>query len=879
MKRALVLRAACAISGMAFWGMACSSSNPTLPPGVTPIDSGLGERGIVHETDTRQPLSEAGELDGGSAKDARDAARDVPLTADTTAGVDSPPVSKVTVTILSPAAVTGVDGGAPTSPVVAKSERLAPTVQIEVQSMGGDPTLAAITSVRATIVSASSKSPSGTINLNQTQYSVVPESGSKVYIYADTPFDLSAIAGDFYDLQVIATTAGGVVGTDSLRIYIDGGPVITFLQPAEAAYVKGSVVVTAMVVDGRSSIGSVSFAIGQYVITPIANNGASQYSATIDFGSFNPPLDGLQIVTITATNGNGNTSVATRKFTIDNDGPSITLTKPATGDLIGKIISIEAKVDDPAGVMDSSVIAVVANGDVHFEVNLVKGADGTYRKLFDTTKLPIFALFPSVSFRAQDVLGNESSVGYLVSLDNTPPTLDLDPPSNFRLIKKDGTCSWPFDPVGPDAIDDGSVVTQLFDIRARVEDMGNTPLTGTSDFVPIAKLDPASVKILILDDTSQPLVVDTSDPPDGFCDDINPDLVPSVSPQSSKDAQLIDMVPMPFNTGAGDFTHEPGSACSGNDANPPKPLCDTTYSPMKDQDQTYLLPYAVQFSQPAIWTIPPIINDGLQCAGRQFDTSNNLHDGWACVAVEASDNLGNKQVSRPIRICVVATPGSKACTAATAGGVDIASVTLPATGSGDVVVTTKAPVVGRAGATVVQGDTLVFSQVFPPAVAGIIGDHTVKPQGTAGTQFILTDLKVAPAELWVPTDDPSTPKAVKVADTSYKPMGTVGFIYQDGVAPQVVGSGLDGIAGQVFLLKNKAQPTDGDRLWAIDTIQSTGFNLTGTPISLLGFATAASVLPDCTGTVVKKTSGSTVDGTKPCKPWSSFPKVEELLLK
>jgi hypothetical protein len=247
--------------------------------------------------------------------------------------------------------------------------------------------------------------------------------------------------------------------------------------------------------------------------------------------------------------------------------------------------------------------------------------------------------------------------------------------------------------------------------------------------------------------------------------------------------------------------------------------------------------------------------------------------------VEASDNLGNKQVSRPIRICVVATPGSKACTAATAGGVDIASVTLPATGSGDVVVTTKAPVVGRAGATVVQGDTVVFSQVFPPAVAGIIGDHTVKPQGTTGTQFILTDLKVAPAELWVPTDDPSTPKAVKVADTSYKPMGTVGFIYQDGAAPQVVGSGLDGIAGQVFLLKNKAQPTDGDRLWAIDTIQSTGFNLTGTPISLLGFATAASVLPDCTGTVVKKTSGSTVDGTKPCKPWSSFPKVEELLLK
>jgi hypothetical protein len=70
---------------------------------------------------------------------------------------------------------------------------------------------------------------------------------------------------------------------------------------------------------------------------------------------------------------------------------------------------------------------------------------------------------------------------------------------------------------------------------------------------------------------------------------------------------------------------------------------------------TYSLGYSVQLGLPSIWTIPPIVNNWLQCAGRQFDASNNLHDGWACVAVVASDKLGNKQVSRPIRICVVAT--------------------------------------------------------------------------------------------------------------------------------------------------------------------------------------------------------------------------------
>jgi len=874
MKRALVLRAACAIIGMAFSVLACSSSNPTLPSGVTPIDSGPGTRGIVQAPDTAPSVTEAGSLDVGGAADAKDA-RDTPLIGDGAAGIDVPAASKVTVTILAPAsaaAVDGgvaVDGGAAGPPVIAKSDRLAPTVGVDVQSMGGDPTLDMVTSVKATIVSVTTNAPAATITLNQTQYSVVPESGSKVYVYADTPFDLSNVAGDFYNLQVTATTAGGVVGTASIRIYVDGGPIITFLQPADGAYVKGSVVVTAMVVDDRAGIAGVAFSIGQYEIDPsaVATNGA-QYSTTIDFGSFNPPLDGAQIVTITATNGNGNASIGQRKFTIDTTGPTISGTKPATGDLIGKIISIEAHVDDPAGVMKDSVIAVVAHGDVHFEVNLVETTAGVYQQLFDTTKLPIYAIFPSISFRAQDVLGNESSIGYLVSLDNTPPILDLDPPANFQLIRKDGTCSWPFDPVGPDAIDDGSVVTQLFDIRARVEDRGNTPLTGTNDYTPISAVDPATVKLLILDDTSLPLVVDTSDPPDGICDDINPDLVPSVSPQSSKDAQLIDMVSMPANSGAADFTPQPGSPCSGNDGSPPSALCDTTYSPLKNQAMTYSLGYSANL--PSIWTIAPIANDGLRCAGTQFDSSNNLKDGWACVAVEASDKMGNKQVSRPIRICVAAQPGSTACAAATVGGADIASITLPSKSTGTTVVVTKAAI--SAGGTAIKtGDTMVFSKVSPSPFSVINGSHKVNPVDASGTQFGIADLSLTPISLYLDNLDGKAPVY----------QGTVGLIAQDGAEIQVVtdllGTVLDpAFAGMAILMSGGNAPSATSVRWAVHDIQPTGFKLTGATSKLTGAAIPTPNLPDCTGTVVKQTSGSTVDATQPCKAWAAFPKYEAL---
>ena len=892
MKRASALRA-CAIVGTAFSVLACSGSNPTVPPGVTPGDASSNERGIAQIPDTAPPAIEAAADDTSSPIDREEAPSiaDVANVIDgaidggtgaidgATDATDALPPSKVIVTILDPSAVSSVDGGSDdgggNTPIIAKTDRLAPSVRVEVQSQGGDPTLDIITSIKATLVSESTKKSSLTISLNQTQYEVIPESNSKVYFYADTPFDLSGLAGDFYTLQVTAITAGGMSATDLVRIYIDGGPLITFLQPADGVYVKGSVAVTVMIVDNRSGITGVAFSVGKNQIDPAAvKTYGAQYSTVIDFGSYNPPLDGNQMVTVSATNGNGNTSLATRNFTIDNVGPLIANPNPAAGVLIGKIITIEATVTDPAGVMDSSVISVVANGDIQFEVNLVKDpkAQGHYFQIFDTTKLSTYAIFPSISFRAQDVLGNESSVGYLVSLDNTPPVMDLDPPAHFQLIRKDGTCSWPFDPVGPDAIDDGSVVTQLFDIRARIEDLGNTPLTGTADFVPISGVDPATVKVLILDDTSLPLVVDTSDPPDGICDDINPELVPSVSPQSSKEAQLINLGSMPANSGAGDFTPQPGSKCSGKDSNPPPALCETTYSEIKNQDMTYSLGYSGD-NLPSIWAIQPITGNALQCAGRQFDASNNLHDGWACVAVEASDKLGNKQVSRPIRICVAAQPDSTACTAAASGGADIASISLPSSSTGSVAVTTKSAVVAGGATAIKTGDTLIFSNAAPAPFSVVNGSHAVSPKDATGTLFDLTDLSVTPFTLYVDNLD-SNPPVLK---------GTVGLIAQDGAVIQVVtdtpNTVLDpGFAGAIVLMNGGSAPTASDLRWSVHDIQSTGFTLVGSTVKLTGAVIPALNLPNCTGTVVKQTSGSTVDATKPCQPWASFPQYEALII-
>jgi hypothetical protein len=209
--------------------------------------------------------------------------------------------------------------------------------------------------------------------------------------------------------------------------------------------------------------------------------------------------------------------------------------------------------------------------------------------------------------------------------------------------------------------------------------------------------------------------------------------------------------------------------------------------------------------------------------------------------------------------------------------VDIASITFPSTSSGNVLVTTKAAVLGKNGVAVAKGDTLIFSNAAPVAIASLNGAHPVNPQDSTGTQFLLTDVTTSPLYLWTSALDPSATGVVTVGGMGYVFVGTVGLVYQDGVAIQVAGSGLDVVASPVFLLASNANPTDGDRLWSIDNVQSTGFSLSGTKVTLSGFATASSVLPNCTGTVVKKTSGSTVDATTPCRPWASFLEHEVLI--
>jgi hypothetical protein len=488
------------------------------------------------------------------------------------------------------------------------------------------------------------------------------------------PFDIAQASSGDYTLTVNASTIGGSVGMASIPVRIDAGPTIKIISPTEQGY-KGQLTVT-VVIDSApfGPTMSVEARIGPVMID-LQPTGPNTYTANVEFIKMSPPLTGDQVLIVTATNAAKTMSMASVKFTIDNDGPILTATEPKEGAVVGGIIRVRAKVSDPFGVDSNSVVAFLGNRKApEFKVKLKPELEpGVFSELFDTaqfTRCPttpngeLCIVFPTLSFRASDAAGNESVVAYDIGVDNQPPVADLFPPPDMRIVRyspqlKRLICSFAFDPLGDyrqigDMPNDLCAVPQVFDLRARIEDAGNRALG--LKHAPIAGVDATTTSLYVLGDTTQPLVVDVDG--DGVCDAINPKLVPTTKgPTQSNEVLAIRLAPVPPK-GAADFTPDPllmlpdvraaYPICSpGNDVTGPRRLCGG------DPLSIVIGMPAARGPDPAIWSLEPITAGEPQCVGSQFDSyANEIPEGWACIAAAATDRLGNAGVSNPMRVWI-----------------------------------------------------------------------------------------------------------------------------------------------------------------------------------------------------------------------------------
>jgi hypothetical protein len=476
-----------------------------------------------------------------------------------------------------------------------------------------------------------------------------------------------------YTITVSAESSTKQKGAKTVDVTVDAGPLITVISPLPGRHYKGSIVVlVAIDPDVKAPVAQ----IGAMPVALAKTSTPGLYRAVFDL-TLPIPLEGEQLFVVTAEDANKVTSEVKFTFVVDLVGPTITNTTPIPGEIVGGIINLKASIADDAGLNVSTVQVIIGdNKTTQFRLPLKSDGAGGFGAVFDTNNLTkcglgsaaICIVRPTVSFRAADILGNETTVSYEIAVDNFPPVADLVPPK-VRVSKRDEgyRCSIEFDPLDRrdtpgDIPHDLCVVPQLFDVRARIEDDGNHA-SGLKQ-VPISLVDEDQTAAYLLDTVAiggvaQPLVVDTDG--DGFCDDINPKLEPTTEPLTGpKQVLKIRMKPVPV-AGLADFYPPdylaagqpsllPTGCAIGKDPDSPVDLC---IGPQPTIALSYM-------TLPSIWSIEPIAPaDPNYCFGSQLDTkANNVlppaagmpGSGWKCLAIATADHVGNRSTSAPLRV-------------------------------------------------------------------------------------------------------------------------------------------------------------------------------------------------------------------------------------
>ena len=192
-----------------------------------------------------------------------------------------------------------------------------------------------------------------------------------------------------YTLTLTARSSGGALGEATVDFLIDSGPVLFINSPTEGGSYKRTLTIDVVASDPVGLMGPPTATVGDIPV-PLGDAGApDNYGGTIDFDAQMPPLFGDQLLTVTVINNDGQKAEAQAIFTIDNDGPRITSTLPFPGQMTGGIILLAANISDLAGILDSSVVALIGDDPSTplFELPLKPRGAGVYGTLFDTARL------------------------------------------------------------------------------------------------------------------------------------------------------------------------------------------------------------------------------------------------------------------------------------------------------------------------------------------------------------------------------------------------------------------------------------------------------------------------------------------------------------
>lgn len=228
------------------------------------------------------------------------------------------------------------------------------------------------------------------------------------------PWNTTTLANGNHVLSAVARDAAGNTATSEVVVTVNNvvdeePPVVTINNPV-AGTVNGLINITATASD-NTAVAGVQFQLDG------ANLGAEDLLAPFTT-SWNTALvgNGSHTITAIARDAAGNTSVSEQVVVlVDNDiaGPSVEITSPTAGDVLGNI-DLVAEASDPSGVAG---VQFLLNGASLSAEDLV----APYSIPWNTLSLPNGSY--TLTARARDVLGNiATSLAVVVNVNNPPDT-------------------------------------------------------------------------------------------------------------------------------------------------------------------------------------------------------------------------------------------------------------------------------------------------------------------------------------------------------------------------------------------------------------------------------------------------------------------------
>lgn len=259
----------------------------------------------------------------------------------------------------------------------------------------GRPNLAVATPTDGTLTQNPSVIVSGTTDPG----AAVTVDGASVSVGADGSFSRSfTLADGAHTFTVVARNAAGLTQTETRTVTIDtSAPALTVSTPSSGTLTNNP----AVQVGGTAEAGATVHVNG----VNAAVSSAGEFSVSI------PLQEGLNTITVTATDQVGNSASTTVEVTLDTHAPALALFSPSTG-LTSHASVVVAGTTEPGATLtvDGTAASVDSGGAFSTTVTL---SDGPH----------------VISVVATDASGNEATVLVQVTVDTTAPTITIGSPS------------------------------------------------------------------------------------------------------------------------------------------------------------------------------------------------------------------------------------------------------------------------------------------------------------------------------------------------------------------------------------------------------------------------------------------------------------------